>query len=434
MKMKFIRRLLDKTEEKLFAPGKPFSIFYPFFEAANTFFFTPDLKTTGKCHVRDCNDFKRMMIAVCYALIPCVIMGMYNVGYQTNVLLEQNGLTASTGWHGWILNGLNQLFAMCNTWLPSFLQINVYDPSRLNILGNLIHGAVYFIPLYAVTMIVGLGWEILFAMVNKHDVNEGFFVTGLIFPLTLPPAVPLWQVAVAITFGVIFGKEIFGGTGRNFLNPALVARAFLFFAYAGQISGDRVWTTAGVDGIAKATPLSYATSSDMVTGGVHGLHSAGYNIMDSFIGLVPGSFGETSTVACLIGMVFLLFVGVASWRIVASMAVGGMGLATLFWYFGGQSNAAMGIGPVWHFVLGGFAFGMVFMATDPVTAAMTRTGQYLYGLLVGALVIVIRVLNPAYPEGTMLVILFGNCCAPLIDYMVVQSNIERRQNRIAGRP
>ena len=226
----------------------------------------------------------------------------------------------------------------------------------------------------------------------------------------------------------MIGKEIFGGTGRNFLNPALVARAFLFFAYAGQISGDKVWTA--VDGVSKATPLSYASA------GVEALESAGYTLRDCFFGFIPGAVGETSTLACLIGMVFLLIVGIASWRVMASMFVGGMGLAALLTLSGPDAVAthpALALGPYWHFVMGGFAFGMVFMATDPVTSAATKVGQYVYGLLVGALIIVVRVFNPAYPEGTMLVILFGNCVAPLIDYCVVRANIRRRIKRLETR-
>ncbi|MDO4586021.1 MAG: NADH:ubiquinone reductase (Na(+)-transporting) subunit B [Planctomycetia bacterium] len=425
--MKILRNILGQLEKHLFAEGKPLSIFFPFFEAADTFFFTPDKKTTGKCHVRDCNDFKRMMISVVYALIPCVLMGMYNVGLQANRLMEINGIPESGDWHFWILSWINAHFPILGVFdVPD---LRGFNPLNWNIIGCLIHGAVYFLPLYILTMVVGLGWEILFAMINRHDVNEGFFVTGLIFPLTLPPSIPLWQVAIAISFGVLIGKEFFGGTGRNFLNPALVARAFLFFAYAGQISGDKVWTV--VDGVSKATPLSYATNPSLTEGGIDGLSNAGYTMFDSFIGLIPGSFGETSTLACLIGMVFLLFIGVASWRIMLSMTVGAMGMATVLMMLGSETNAAFNIGPIWHFILGGFAFGMVFMATDPVSAAITKQGQFLYGLLIGILIIIVRVLNPAYPEGTMLVILFGNCCAPLIDYFVVQANIKRRLKRVA---
>ncbi len=422
MKLKFAQNLMDSVGKTFFEKGKVFHIFYPLFEAADTFFFTPNKKAEGKCHVRDCNDFKRMMMTVIYALIPCVLMGMYNVGLQANRAMEFAGMTTATGdWHAVILNFINGYCPI----------LNIFGPSVWNILGCLIHGAVYFLPLYIVTMIVGIGWETVFAKINHHEINEGFFVTGIVFPLTCPPNIPLWQVVVAISFGTVIGKEIFGGTGRNFLNPALVARAFLFFAYAGSISGEKVWTTVYVDGFTKATPLALATNTTPGVGGTVGLSQGGYNMLDCFIGTIPGSFGETSTIACLIGALFLVVVGVASWRIMLSMLVGGMGLATLLYFVGDANNAAFGLGPFWHFVIGGFAFGMVFMATDPVSAAVTRTGQYIYGLLIGVLIIVIRVLNPAYPEGTMLAILFGNCCAPLIDWFVVQKNIKRRLRRLA---
>lgn len=423
MKLPFAQKLLAAVDKTFFAKGKIFHFISPLFEAADTFFFTPNQKAEGKCHVRDCNDFKRMMMTVIYALIPCVLFGMYNVGLQANRGMEFAGATEAAGWHGAVLNWLNGVLPI----------LNVFGASTWNIVGCLIHGAVYFLPLYIVTMIVGIGWETLFAKINNHEINEGFFVTGLVFPLTCPPNIPLWQVVIAISFGTVIGKEIFGGTGRNFLNPALVARAFLFFAYAGSISGERVWTTAYVDGFTGATPLALATNPAPGVGGVTGLAHGGYNMLDCFIGTIPGSFGETSTLACLIGAVFLLIVGVASWRVMLSMAIGGMGLATLFCFIGDGSNAAFDIGPFWHFILGGFAFGMIFMATDPVSAASTHIGQYIYGFLIGALIIVIRVLNPAYPEGTMLAILFGNCCAPLIDWFVVQANIKRRTRRLAAK-
>ncbi len=409
--MKFVRKALDATEKRFFAPGKPFAFLYPLYDAADTFFFTPNAKTSGTCAVRDCVDFKRMMITVVLALLPCALTGMYNVGLQANRLMEA-GATVPTDWHGAVLN-----------WLSGFCP--VFDAS--SVIGCFVYGLVYFLPIYIVTMVVGLAWEILFAAINKHEVNEGFFVTGFLFPLIVPATIPLWQVALAISFGVVIGKEIFGGTGRNFMNPALVARAFLFFAYAGQISGDKVWTA--VDGVSKATPLSFATQ------GVDALTNAGYTQASAFFGTIPGSLGETSTLACLIGAAILLLTGVASWRIMASMFVGGMGLAAVFANCPSITEAfpAATLGPVWHFVLGGFAFGMVFMATDPVTAAATKTGQYIYGFLMGALIIVVRAMNPAYPEGVMLVILFGNCVAPLIDYMVVNANIRRRVKRLEAR-
>lgn len=410
--MKLVRQALDAVEKRFFAEGKPLERLYPLYDAADTFFFTPNAKTSGTCAVRDCVDFKRMMITVVLALLPCALMGMYNVGFQANSFLKTGAAGVPTDWHGAILNGIANVY-------PA-----IFEPS--SVIGCFLYGLVYFLPIYIVTMIVGLGWEILFAAINKHEVNEGFFVTGFLFPLIVPATIPLWQVALAISFGVVIGKEIFGGTGRNFMNPALVARAFLFFAYAGQISGDGVWTA--VDGVSKATPLSFATQ------GVDAL-STQYSMSSAFFGTIPGSFGETSTLACLIGAAILLLTGVASWRIMASMFVGGMGLATIFANCPSIAEAypAATLGPIWHFVLGGFAFGMVFMATDPVTAAATKVGQYIYGFLIGALIIVVRAMNPAYPEGAMLVILFGNCVAPLIDYMVVSANIRRRVKRLEAR-
>lgn len=417
MKFPLLRAVIDKAGEKLFKPGRPLSKLYPLYDAADTFFYTPDRKTTGTVQVRDANDFKRMMITVVVALLPCLLMGMYNVGLQANRLIaECGGEALPTDWHGAVLQWIN----------AAFPALHVFQAS--SILGCLVYGFVYWLPVYAVTMIVGIFWEVLFAGVYKHEVNEGFFVTGFLFPLICPPTTPLWQVALAISFGVVIGKEIFGGTGRNFLNPALVARAFLFFAYAGQISGDKVWTA--VDGVSKATPLSYASE------GLQGLEGAGYTLLDCFVGTIPGAVGETSTIACLIGLAILLGMGIASWRVVLSMFVGGMGLAALLTHLGPDALAAhpaFELGARWHFVMGGFAFGMVFMATDPVTCATTRTGQYVYGLLIGVLVIVVRTLNPAYPEGVMLVILFGNCVAPLIDHCVTRANIRRRIKRLESR-
>ncbi|MGI6401958.1 MAG: NADH:ubiquinone reductase (Na(+)-transporting) subunit B [Thermoguttaceae bacterium] len=409
MKFHALRKTIKFVGDKFFMPGKPLAALYPLYDAVDTFFFTPETRTEGTVHVRDCVDFKRMMIFVVYALIPCLLVGLYNVGLQANRLIE-SGAAVPDDWHGAILNSLSGA-------------IPVFNSS--SIIGCFVYGLVYWIPVYAVTMVVGLFWEILFAKIYNHEVNEGFFVTGFLFPLICPATIPLWQVALAISFGVVLGKEIFGGTGRNFLNPALVARAFLFFAYAGQITGDKVWTA--VDGVSKATPLSCAS------GGIAAIESAGYTMRDCFIGVIPGAVGETSTLACLIGMAFLLIVGIASWRIMLSTFVGGMGLAAILTLCSPDAIAArpaLALGPSWHFVTGGFAFGMVFMATDPVTAAATRVGQYIYGLIVGALIILVRVMNPAYPEGVMLAILFGNCIAPLIDYLVVSANVRRRMKRL----
>ncbi len=402
--MRPLRFLLDRTEP-LFREGKPLARLYPVFEVVDTFFYTPGEVAEGSCHVRDAIDFKRAMSVVLVALVPCVVMAMFNTGFLAHQAMTEMGVTHVPGWRGTVLDAAAPYVA------PG------------TIVGNLFFGALYFLPIYVVTMAVGLGWEILFAVLRKHEVNEGFFVTGLIFPLTLPATIPLWQVAVGISFGVVIAKEIFGGTGRNFLNPALAARAFLFFAYPAQISGDSVWVA--VDGFSGATPLAQAAAGGMET------LTATTTWISAMIGTIPGSMGETSAIACLIGAAIMLMAGIGSWRIMSSMLAGAMAVATLMYFAGSPTNPAFEIPPHWHLALGGLAFGLVFMATDPVTAAMTNTGQFLYGLLIGAVVILVRVINPAFPEGTMLAILLGNVCAPLLDYYVVRANIRRRSLRHA---
>ncbi len=420
--MKFLEKIFDAARPT-FEKGGKLAFLYPLYEAIETFALVQKKTTKGTVHLRDAVDFKRLMMAVVYALIPCAVMGMYNVGYQANAAMHDLGRELSQleaqfagnfGLNAWLLNLIAGLW-------PS-----VFDAQ--NILGCLIHGAVYFVPMYVVTMAVGLAWEILFAAVRKHEVNEGFFVTGLLFPLTLPPTIPLWQIAVGISFGVIFAKEVFGGTGRNFLNPALCARAFLFFAYAAQISGDRVWVAC--DGYSSATALSVAWTDGVAKFSEHGITALG-----AFVGIIPGSFGETSTLACLLGLVMLAVWGIASLRIMLSVAGTVLVLALLFSGMAGEGSAPMmSVGPYWHFVLGGMAFGTIFMATDPVTASMTKTGQILYGIVIGAVMMVVRVFNPAFPEGMMLAILLGNVTAPLIDHYVVQANVKRRQRRLQSEP
>ncbi len=288
-----------------------------------------------------------------------------------------------------------------------------------------IHGAVYWPPIYAVTFIVGGFWEVLFAMKRGHEVNEGFFVTSILFSLILPPTIPLWQVALGISFGVVIGKEVFGGTGKNFLNPALTGRAFLFFAYPAQMSGDAIWTA--VDGFSGATPLGLAAM-----GGVEAILAANVTWFDAFIGTIQGSVGETSTLAILIGGAVILFARIAAWRIVAGVFLGMVATSTLFNLIGSDTNPMFNMPFYWHLVLGGFAFGMIFMATDPVSASMTNTGKWFFGALIGVMVVLIRVANPAFPEGMMLAILFANLFAPLIDNFVVQANIKRRMKRNVG--
>lgn len=399
--MKPLRKFLDQIKP-LFERGGKFEKYYPLFEATDTFLYTPDEVNTTAPHVRDSLDLKRMMTVVVWALTPCVLMAMWNTGYQANLAMQSMDIESVAGWRGAVLTGLGI----------------GYDPGSM--LANFIHGALYFLPLYIITMAVGGIWEVIFAVVRKHDINEGFLVTGLIFPLTLPPDLPLWQAALGISFGVVIGKELFGGTGRNFLNPALAGRAFLYFAYPAQNSGDSVWTA--VDGFSGATPLGALATADVSTG----MEAIDVTWSQAFLGTMQGSLGETSTLACLIGAVILVVSGVGSWRTMLSMLIGGMAFAGLLNFIGSDTNPMFQMSPMWHLVVGGFAFGLVFMATDPVSGAMTETGKWYYGAFIGVITILIRVINPAYPEGVMLAILLGNVFAPLIDYFVMQANIKRR--------
>lgn len=397
--MKFLRDILDK-QEPLFHKGGKLEKLYPLYEMIDTFAFTPGQAAEGNTHVRDGIDLKRTMITVAMALGPIVLFALYNTGFQANSALASAGLEA-TGWRADIIRAIGLGF----------------DPQ--NMLHNAFHGFMWFFPVFLVTQIAGGLCEVLFATVRNHEVNEGFLVSGLLYPLILPPTIPLWQVAIGIIFGVIIGKEIFGGTGRNLFNPALTARAFLFFAYPAQISGDAVWTA--VDGYTGATPLAQAAAG--------GPSAITYSWNDAFVGLIPGSMGETSTLLCLVGAAVLIMFGIGSWRIMLSMLVGLIATTLLINFVGSDTNPMFALSWQWHFVLGGFGFACVFMATDPVSAAMTDTGRYIYGFLIGVLGVVIRVINPAYPEGWMLAILFMNGCAPLIDYFIVQKNINRRMAR-----
>jgi Na+-transporting NADH:ubiquinone oxidoreductase subunit B len=358
--------------------------------------------TTGATHVRDAIDLKRVMTYVWIATIPCMLMAMFNTGFQANSAMEAMGLSAAPGWRGAILD---------------FFGYSPYNP-----ISDLLHGALYFLPIYIVTIVAGGLWEVLFSVVRKHEVNEGFFVSSILFALTMPPNAPLWQVALGISFGVVIGKEIFGGTGKNFLNPALTGRAFLYFAYPASMSGDAVWTA--VDGFSGATALGLAA-----LGGVDAIREGGLSWWSTLIGFEQGSLGETSTIACLLGAAFLIYTRVASWRIIAGTFLGMAVTATLFNIIGSDSNAMFGMPFYWHLTLGGFAFGMTFMATDPVSAAQTQLGRWIFGGLIGFMTVLIRVVNPAFPEGIMLAILFSNIFAPLIDYAVVKANISRRVRR-----
>ncbi len=396
-----LRKFLDNLEPH-FEKGGRFEKWYALYEAADTIFYSPGSVTKTTAHVRDGVDLKRIMITVWFCAFPAMFYGMWNVGFQANTAIEASGLAMGSDWRSVLIAA----FAG-------------NDPGSL--WDCFWYGAVYFLPIYLVTFAVGGFWEVLFAMKRGHEVNEGFFVTSILFALACPPSIPLWQVALGISFGVVVGKEVFGGTDKNFLNPALTGRAFLFFAYPAQMSGDAVWTA--LDGYTGATALSVAASSGM------DVLAQQMTWMDAFLGNIPGSVGETSTLAIFIGGALLLWTGIASWRIVAGVLGGMIALSLLFNGIDSASNPMFAMPWYWHMVLGGFAFGMIFMATDPVSASMTNTGKFIFGALIGVMVVLIRVVNPAFPEGMMLAILFANLFAPLIDHFVVQSNIKRRMAR-----
>lgn len=401
-----LRDLLDRIAPHV-APGARHEKWYALYEAVDTFFYRPASVTRTTAHVRDGIDLKRIMIMTWACTLPALFFGMWNIGFQANQTLAAQPalLSAQDGWR------LSLIGLMAG-----------FDPSSA--WDNLIHGAAWFLPIYAVTFIVGGFWEVLFATIRRHEVNEGFFVTSVLFALTLPPSIPLWQVALGISFGVVIGKEVFGGTGKNFLNPALTGRAFLYFAYPAQSSGDAVWTV--IDGYTGATPLAIAAQS-----GVDGIITAGYSWSAAFLGVIPGSIGETSTLLILVGGGLLVASGVASWRIVFGVFLGMVAMSSLLNLIGSSNNPMFAMPWYWHLVIGGFAFGMFFMATDPVSAAMTNAGKWTFGVLIGVMAVLIRVVNPAFPEGIMLAILFANVCAPLIDYAVVRANIRRREQRDA---
>jgi Na+-transporting NADH:ubiquinone oxidoreductase subunit B len=397
--MKFLRKQLDKMAP-LFEKGGKFEKWHPLFEAADSFMYTPGTVSKSGPHIHDGIDMKRLMMIVVYALIPTTLMAMYNTGYQEML---------ATG--------------------------SVADD--ISLVSATLTGAWHFLPIYIVTLAAGGIIETIFAVVRKHEINEGFLVTSLLFPLIVPPDLPLWQVALGISFGVLIGKEIFGGTGFNVLNPALTGRIFLFFAYPGQISGDSVWIADSehwVDGWSGATPLAQLTQFAQTHDGaanVAVMMPDGHTVMtwwDAFVGMIPGSMGETSALACLIGAVILIVTKVGSWRIMLGSVIGLFLMSGLLNLIG--SNDYMTLPWHWHLVTGGFAFGAVFMATDPVSAASTDTGRWIYGILIGVLTVLVRVLNPAYPEGMMLAIIFMNVFAPTIDYYVVKSNIKRREKRL----
>ena len=371
--MKALRNIVDKLKPT-FSKGGKLAFLESTFDGFETFLFVPNKTTQHGAHVRDCIDMKRTMIVVVMALLPAMLFGCFNTGMQVGL----------TGWTA------------------------------------LLYGLVRFLPMLAVTYIVGLGIEFAAAQLRGHAINEGFLVSGVIIPLIMPVSTPLWMVALGTAFAVIFGKEVFGGTGMNVFNPAALARAFVFFAYTPQMSGETVWySTWKMFGAADATTGATALEQLASNGSMQ------WSALDAFLGFIPGSFGETSTAAILLGAAILLFTGIASWKTMVSVFVGGAAAAYLFGACGAFDYPAY-----YHLLVSGFAFGAVFMATDPVTSAQTSTGKYIVGFMTGALAILIRCFNPAYPEGMMLSILFMNALAPLVDYFVVEANIRRRKNRV----
>lgn len=380
--MKSLRKYLDK-KKPLFQTGGKLAKFGSTFGAIETFLFTPNHTSKSGVHIHDAIDLKRTMTVVILALVPALLFGSWNIGYQ-------NGLAF----------GIERSLAE-----------------------NFLFGFLKIIPIMVVSYGIGLGIEFIAAQIRGHEVNEGYLVTGILIPLILPVNIPLWMVALAVAFAVIFGKEIFGGTGYNIMNVALVARAFLFFAYPSKMSGDAVWvyelpTKVPVDGFSGATPLA-----QLAQGATTKLAS----FHDMFMGFIPGSIGETSTIAILIGAAILIFTGIGSWKIMLSTVLGALAIGLLCNLL--AVNDYMSLPPYSHLVMGGFAFGAVFMATDPVTASHTEKGKWIYGFMIGALAVTIRVFNPAYPEGMMLAILLMNVWSPLIDYFVVEGHIKRRLKR-----
>ena len=409
-----LKKRLEDVAPRFEAGGK-YEKLYPVYEAFATIFYTPGNVNRGLTHVRDSIDLKRIMILVWLATFPAMFWGMYNVGHQS-----VSALTSS-----YQLNELTSVIE--SSWRLSWAFGDAQSLMASGWGSQMLLGALYFLPVYATVFVVGGFWEVLFAVVRKHEVNEGFFVSSVLFALILPPTIPLWQAALGITFGIVVAKELFGGTGRNFLNPALAGRAFLYFAYPANMSGGLVWVAA--DGYSGATPLSqwYEGGSTSLMNNMTG---ETITWMDAFVGNIPGSMGEVSSLLIMLTGLILIVMKIASWRIVAGVIIGLVVTSSLMNWIGSDTNSMFSMPFYWHFVLGGVAFGTFFMATDPVSAAFTNQSKWAYGILIGVMTVGIRVLNPAYPEGIMLAILFANLFAPLFDFIVKEQNIKRRQKRI----
>lgn len=379
------------------------TLLQPLRDAADAFWRSSDRATAGAPHVRDALDLKRVMALFVVALLPATAVALWNTGLQANLAMAQLGLERVPGWRGALLAGVGT------------------DPR--DALANALHGALYLVPVYLVTAFVGGFCELCFAAVQRRPLSEGLWMTSLVFALTLPPLVPLWQVALGIAFGVVIGQELFGGYGRHLLNTALVGRAFLYYAYPDGISGDAVWVA--VDATTGATPLAALSAADPAVG----MDAIRVSWWDAFVGAMPGSLGETSALACALGAAFLIATGIASWRVVVAALAGGLAMAALLFHVGSDRSAMFAMPPHWHLVTGGFAFGIAFLATDPATSAQTQAGRWVYGLLVGSLAVLLRVTNPGLPEGMMMAILLANVFAPLIDWGVEERNIARRAAR-----
>ena len=399
--MKSLRKIFDNLKP-VFAPGGRLERWKEIFEVIENFFYSSGRRTFGSVHVRDASYVQRVMVTVMVATLPAVFYGMYNIGFQALQVIDLSNINIKEDWH--------------------FIFIDLFCGYNPNSFFDCVwYGACFFFPIYAVTFIVGILWEMIFAVVRKHEISEGAFVTTILFALCCPPDAPLWQVALGISFGIVIGKEVFGGTGKNFLNPALAGRVFLYFAYPTYWSGDSVWVA--VDGYSSPTILSVAAQD-----GLQGVLS---NItwIEAFIGNIPGSIGETSSLFIIMGLILLFYNRVASWRVVIGVLIGTAFTSYLFNFIGSSTNPMFSLPFYWHIVIGGYAFGLTFMAVEPVTGSHTNLGRWYYGILIGVMVVLIRVINPAFPEGMMLAILFANLFAPIIDHFVQERNIKSRLKR-----
>ena len=399
--MKSLRKIFGGLRP-VFAPGGRLERWKEIFGVIENFFYSSGRRTFGSVHVRDASYVQRVMVTVMVATLPAVFYGMYNIGFQALQVIDLSNINIKEDWH--------------------FIFIDLFCGYNPNSFFDCVwYGACFFFPIYAVTFIVGILWEMIFAVIRKHEISEGAFVTTILFALCCPPDAPLWQVALGISFGIVIGKEVFGGTGKNFLNPALAGRVFLYFAYPTYWSGDSVWVA--VDGYSSPTILSVAAQD-----GLQGVLS---NItwIEAFIGNIPGSIGETSSLFIIMGLILLFYNRVASWRVVIGVLIGTAFTSYLFNFIGSSTNPMFSLPFYWHIVIGGYAFGLTFMAVEPVTGSHTNLGRWYYGILIGVMVVLIRVINPAFPEGMMLAILFANLFAPIIDHFVQERNIKSRLKR-----